>query len=539
MPDTGDRASTQLEGFKNTKMMVPRQTLTMSNGAPIWNKSNTLTVGKQGPALLQDIVLLDEMAHFDRERIPERVVHAKGTGAHGFFEVTNDITKYTKCCVFSSVGKKTPVFVRFSYIRGQHGTPDMYRDIRGFPIKFYTEEGNWDLVGNNAPMFFVRDPMHFPSLVHAQMRNPVTGLRDWNAHWDFFTLRQESVHHVMWFYSDRGIPDGYRHMDGFGAHTFKLVNAREEPVYCKFHWKTKQGNRWLSDAKAMEINGLDPDYATRDLYNAIANGEYPEWEMFIQVMTMEQAEQFPVNPFDLTKVWPHKEFPMIPVGRLVLNRSPINFFAEVEQAAFSPGRIIPGIEFSPDKMLAARAFSYPDTQFHRLGPNFMKLPINCPYRAKVNNYQIDGHMCSDENNDGTPTHYPNSFNGPEVAQDERTRELVWFTMGEVARHSFDPDDIWEQPRAFWEKVLDEPARRRLVQNISHTLCHTTPTIQQRAIAMFSKVHADFGRMLDEQMKPQQQKGQEEQPTEEKTMTKAGQAVRGVIEEGMKKMGLEP
>jgi len=352
----------------------------------VGDKTNSLTVGSRGPILLQDHVLIDELAHFDRERIPERVVHAKGAGAFGYFEVTHDISKYCKAAVFGQVGKQTPIAVRFSTVGGESGSADTARDPRGFAVKFYTEEGNWDLVGNNTPIFFIRDPILFPSFIHTQKRNPQTHLKDPDAFWDFITLRPESSHQVSFLFSDRGTPQGYRHMNGYGSHTFKMVNAQDDPVYVKFHYKTNQGIKCFDRQQADNMSRDDPDFAIRDLYNAIAEGDFPSYTMFIQVMTFQEAEQFPFNPFDLTKVWSHADFPLIPVGKLVLNKNPKNYFAEVEQLAFSPAHLVPGIEPSPDKMLQGRLFSYSDTHRHRLGANYLQIPVNCPYRTSVKYY---------------------------------------------------------------------------------------------------------------------------------------------------------
>nr|UYK33006.1 superoxide dismutase/catalase fusion protein [synthetic construct] len=378
-------------------------------GNPVGDKLNVITVGPRGPLLVQNVVFTDEMAHFDRERIPERVVHAKGAGAFGYFEVTHDITKYSKAKVFEHIGKKTPIAVRFSTVAGESGSADTVRDPRGFAVKFYTEDGNWDLVGNNTPIFFIRDPILFPSFIHSQKRNPQTHLKDPDMVWDFWSLRPESLHQVSFLFSDRGIPDGHRHMNGYGSHTFKLVNANGEAVYCKFHYKTGQGIKNLSVEDAARLSQEDPDYGIRDLFNAIATGKDPSWTFYIQVMTFNQAETFPFNPFDLTRVWPHKDYPLIPVGKLVLNRNPVNYFAEVEQIAFDPSNMPPGIEASPDKMLQGRLFAYPDTHRHRLGPNYLHIPVNCPYRARVANYQRDGPMCMQDNQGGAPNYYPNSF----------------------------------------------------------------------------------------------------------------------------------
>ncbi|KAL3108561.1 hypothetical protein niasHT_015483 [Heterodera trifolii] len=483
-----DFASQQMNEYKSTKKKM--EVLTMSNGSPIHNKNAVLSVGPHGPMLMQDVVYLDEITHFDRERIPERVVHAKGAGAHGYFEVTSkDMAKHCKAAMFSEVGKRTPLFIRFSRVGGdkggESGSADTARDPRGFAIKFYTEEGNWDLVGNNTPIFFIRDPFLFPNFIHSQKRNPVTHLKDPEMMWDFWTLRPESLHQVMFLFSDRGIPDGFRFMNGYGSHTFKLVNKAGEAVYCKFHIKTRQGIKNLSPQKALQFSAEDPDYAIRDLYNAIAGGDFPQWDFFIQLMTLEEASHFRWNPFDVTKVWPHRLFPLLPVGRIVLNRNPQNYFAEVEQSAFAPSRIVPGIDFSPDKMLLGRLFSYPDTQFHRLGPNFMKLPINCPFRSRVSNTQIDGLACPDEN--GGPK---------ELAT---ANESAFSVSGEVARYNSGDEDNYSQPKMFWEKVLDEDHRKRLVANISASLKSTSRPVQERAISEFGKVSADFGSALQAEL----------------------------------------
>ena len=370
------------------------------------------SVGKRGPILLQDENYLDEMSHFDRERIPERAAHAKGAGAYGYFEVTHDITQYTTAKIFEKIGKRTPVSARFSTVAGEMGSADTLRDPRGFSIKFYTDDGNWDVVGLSFPIFFIRDPTLFPSFIHTQKRNPQTHLKDANMFWDFISLRPETTHQMMFLFSDRGIPDGYRYMNGFGTHAFKLINAKVEAVYCKFHFKSAQGIKNLDVHRAQELAGKDPDYATRDLFNAIGNGNYPSWDMSIQVMTFKEAEKFKFNPFDVTKIWSQKDFPLISVGRLTLDRNPNNYFAEVEQIAFAPSHLVPGIEPSPDKMLQGRLFSYPDSQRHRLGANFMQIPVNCPYRVSVRNFQRDGPMTVTDNQGGAPNYYPNSFSGP-------------------------------------------------------------------------------------------------------------------------------
>ncbi|CAB3404199.1 unnamed protein product [Caenorhabditis bovis] len=464
------------------------ENLTTAYGVPLHTKTASLTAGRRGPMLMQDVVYMDEMAHFDRERIPERVVHAKGAGAHGYFEVTHDITKYTRACVFSEIGKKTPMLARFSTVGGESGSPDTARDPRGFALKFYTEEGNWDLVGNNTPIFFIRDAIHFPNFIHTQKRNPRTHLKDPNAAFDFWANRPESIHQVMFLYSDRGTPDGYRHMNGYGSHTFKMINSEGQQVYCKFHFKPVQGVKNLTAAEAGRLAGEDPDYATRDLYEAIENGNYPVWTMYIQVMTFEQAEKWEFNPFDVTKVWPHSDYPLIEVGKMVLDKNPSNYFAEIEQAAFSPSRVIPGISFSPDKMLQGRIFSYPDTQFHRLGPNFLQLPINCPYRSRPHNTQRDGLMCVNSQLDA-PNYFPNRYNAYKTA--EKAYEPPFSVMGDVERFETGDDHNYEQPREFWEKVLNEDQRDRLCENIAAALKPCYDEVRQAMIKVLQNVHPNF------------------------------------------------
>lgn len=456
-----------------------------------------MTVGPRGPILLQDNHFIDELAHFDRERIPERVVHAKGAGAFGYFEVTHDITKYTAAKVFGNVGKRTPIAVRFSTVGGESGSADTVRDPRGFAVKFYTEDGIWDLVGNNTPIFFIRDPILFPSFIHTQKRNPATHLKDVDMFWDFITLRPETTHQVMFLFSDRGIPDGYRHMNGYGSHTFKLVNADGKPVYCKFHYKTAQGIRCLDPKKAEDFSATDPDYSIRDLYNAISKGNHPVYNFSIQIMTPEQAAASKFNPFDLTKVWPHKEFPLIPVGRLVLDRNPDNYFADVEQIAFSPAHMIPGIEPSPDKMLLGRLFSYGDTHRHRLGANYLQLPVNCPF--KVRNYQRDGPQAIN-NQGGAPNYHPNSFSGPTSDARAKALQPPFAVSGDAQRYDSGDEDNFSQAQNFYRKTLDQAHQNRLVQNIAGHIKDASDFIQERAIKNFTQVDSDFGRKLAEALK---------------------------------------
>ncbi|KYB28799.1 Catalase-like Protein [Tribolium castaneum] len=479
-----DKAANQLVDYKNNSKND--SAATTGHGTPIGEKDATLTVGPRGPILLQDNNFIEELAHFDRERIPERVVHAKGAGAFGYFEVTHDITKYTAAKVFSNIGKRTPIAIRFSTVAGESGSADTVRDPRGFAMKFYTEDGIWDLVGNNTPIFFIRDPILFPHFIHSQKRNPQTHLKDANMFWDFITLRPETTHQTI-------------HMNGYGSHTFKLVNAEGKAVYCKFHHKTDQGIRNLDVQKAAQLASTDPDYGLRDLYNAIANGNYPSWTTYIQVMTMEQAAACKFNPFDLTKVWPHGEYPLIPVGKFTLNRNPENYFAEVEQIAFSPAHMIPGIEPSPDKMLLGRLFSYGDTHRHRLGANYLQLPVNCPF--KVRNYQRDGPQAIN-NQGGAPNYHPNSFNGPDGDSRAKALNVPFAVSGDANRYDSGDEDNYSQSRVFYQKTLDQGARDRLIANIVGNLKDAADFIQERAIRNFTQVDAGLGQKIAEGLKKQ-------------------------------------
>lgn len=467
-----------------------KHVLGTSSGAPIGDILNSLTIGSRGPILLQDGILMDTLAHFGRERIPERAVHAKGAGALGYFECTHDITKYTKAVPFAQLGKKTDVRVRLSTVGLEKGSADTVRDPRGFAVKFYTEEGNWDILGLNAPMFFLRDPLIFPSLVHTQKRNPRTNLRDANAVWDFQSLRPETTHTFLFVFSDRGSPNGYRRMDAFAIHAFKMVNADNNAVYAKFIFKTNQGIDNLLDEKATQLAGQDPDYATRDLFNAIETKNVPSWTLYIQVMTYQQAEKCPFNPFDPTKVWPYGDYPRIEVGKLVLNQNPRNYFAEVEQVAFSPLNLIPGIEPSPDKILQGRLFIYSDTQSHRLGPNFTLLPTNKP-RCPFRNYEVDGLMRFDDNNGDMPNYFPNSYGGPQP--DMKFLEHRELRTGDVYRHDSSDEDNYSQCTVFYSKVLDKDAKKRLASNIAASLSHANEEIRARTVKNFAKVHQDLAK----------------------------------------------
>lgn len=436
------------------------------------------------------------MAQFDRERVPERVVHAKGAGAYGYFQVTNDITKYTAAKVFSEIGKITPLAVRFSQVTGEMGSSDTVRDPRGFAIKFYTEDGVWDLVGNNTPIFFIRDSVLFPSFIHVLKRNPVTHVRDADMFWDFISLRPESIHQILILYSDRGIPDGYRHMHGYGSNTFAFVNNAGHLVYCKFHYLTDQGIRNIEPDRAAILAGADPDYSLRDLYNMIALKQYPSWTMYIQVMTPAQAETCKFNPFDVTKTWPHADYPLIEAGKIILNRNPGNYFAEVEQMALNPANLIPGIEPSPDRMLQGRLFSYGDTHRYRLGKNYNQLPVNSPF--KIHTFSRDG-FATINSQGGAPNYHPNSFGGPE--SDKRAKELSpsYTIAGDAWRYDNGNEDNYTQARVLYQRVLDEGAKSRLIRNLASDLRSVTTFIRERQLQEFAKVDVEFARRITEQI----------------------------------------
>ena len=463
--------------------------LTHANGAPVADNTNIATAGPRGPALLQDIWLLEKLAHFDREVIPERRMHAKGSGAYGSFTVTHDITRYTRAKLFSQVGKQTDVFLRFSTVAGERGAADAERDIRGFAIKFYTEEGNWDLVGNNTPVFFMRDPLRFPDLNHAVKRDPRTNLRSAQNNWDFWTLLPEAMHQVTILMSDRGLPDGYRHMHGFGSHTFSLINGINERVWVKFTLKTQQGIRNLTDAQAAELIANDRESAQRDLFDAIERGDFPRWTMHVQVMTEEQASRSPFHPFDLTKVWPHADYPLIEVGVLELNRNPENYFAEVEQAAFSPANVVPGIGFSPDKMLQARLFSYGDAQRYRLGVNAHQIPVNSP-RCPFHAFHRDGRMRVDGNQGRTPGYFPNSLGEWSDSPEQTDPPLA--IHGEAWRwdHRVD-EDYWSQPRALFQ-LMSAEERQRLFDNTARAIAGASGDVRRRHVGNCAMVEADYG-----------------------------------------------
>lgn len=439
--------------------------LTNASGIPYYEHQNSQTVGARGPVLLQDFMLQENLAHFVRERIPERVVHAKGSGAYGTFTVTKDISSYTRAKLFSKVGNSCKVFARFSTVGGERGSADTERDPRGFALKFYTEDGNWDLVGNNTPVFFIKDAKKFPDFIHTQKRHPKTNLKSHTMMWDFWSLNPESLHQVMILMSDRGTPYGYRHMHGFGSHTFSMINANWERVWVKFHFKTQQGIKNFTDEEAVQMKGENPDFAQEDLVNAIEKGDFPKWTLYIQVMTEEQAKEFRWNPFDVTKVWFYEDFPLIEVGELELNTLPPNYFAHVEQAAFSPSNLIDGISFSPDRMLQGRLFSYPDAHRYRIGVNAHQLEVNrCPFG--VNNFQRDGAMANSQDYEDAPNYFPNSFG--DIQPDENYRNYEYEIDSNQVAHfdrNEEDNDHYTQPGLLYTKAMNEEERQHLVSNI--------------------------------------------------------------------------
>jgi catalase len=469
-------------------------TMTTDSGRPVGDNQNSTTAGRRGPLLGEDYLLFEKMAQFNRERVPERVVHAKGSGAFGHFTVTADITKYTSAKLFSKVGNTCETFARFSTVGGEKGSADTARDPRGFSVKFYTEEGNWDMTGNNTPVFFVRDPLKFGDFIHTQKRDPETNLKSATMMWDFWSLSPESLHQVTILFGDRGIPDGYRHMHGYSSHTFSLINANNELVYVKWHFRTKQGIKNLEAQKAEELAGSDPDYSQRDLFHAIEKGDFPKWSVHIQVMPEADINNFKYNPFDLTKVWPHGEFPLIEVGELTLDRNPKNYFADVEQAAFNPVNVVPGMGYSPDKMLQARLISYPDAHRYRIGTNYQTLPVNAP-KCPMHSYNRDGAMRFDGNFGSAPNYEPNSFGGPK--QDERFRDRPIPLTGEPAArydHREGNDDYTQTGNLF--RLMGDMEKDRLAQAIAQSLGQTPIRIQQLQLTHFRKADPDYGARVE-------------------------------------------
>lgn len=470
--------------------MNDKKKLTTSAGCPVVDNQNVMTAGPRGPMLLQDVWFLEKLAHFDREVIPERRMHAKGSGAYGTFTVMHDITQYTRANIFSHIDKKTDVFVRFSTVAGERGAADAERDIRGFAVKFYTEEGNWDLVGNNTPVFFLRDPLKFPDLNHAVKRDPRTHLRSAKNNWDFWTLLPEALHQITIVMSDRGIPATYRNMHGFGSHTFSLINADNERYWVKFHMKCMQGIKNLTDAEAQTLIGKDRESHQRDLYAAIERGDFPKWKFFIQVMPEMDAIKAAYNPFDLTKVWPHSDYPLIGVGMLELNRNPANYFAEVEQAAFNPANIVPGIGFSPDKMLQGRLFSYGDAQRYRLGINHNQIPVNQP-RCPIHSYHRDGAMRVDGNFGGTQGYEPNSLG--EWPEQPGFAEPPLNLKGAADHWNHREDtDYYSQPGALF-RLMTSVQQQILFENTARSIGGIPREIQIRHITNCLKADPAYGK----------------------------------------------
>ena len=477
-------------------MSKKKNILTTAFGIPVDDDQNSKTAGERGPILMEDVHLLEKLAHFDRERIAERVVHAKGAGAYGYFEMTADVTKYTKAEFLSEIGKRTEVFVRFSTVGGEKGSADAARDPRGFAVKFYTEQGNYDMVGNNTPVFFIRDPLKFPDFIHTQKRHPATNCKDADMFWDFLSLTPESIHQVTILFSDRGTPKSFRYMNGYSSHTFKWYNAKGDCYWVQYHFKTEQGIQNLTRQEATRMAGENPDHATRDLYDAIAADDYPAWRVCVQIMPFADAKTYRWNIFDITKVWPHADYPLVQIGRMVLNRNPQNYFADVEQAAFSPGNFVPGIGPSPDKMLQARIISYHDAHLYRLGPNYQLLPVNAPKACKAANYQRDAYMRLDDNGRGGPNYWPNSMGGP--APDATVAEPPFDVEGQAARHPQElTDDDFFQAGELYRRVMNDTDREHLIGNIVAHLGKAQKRIQLRQTALFCKADPDYGRRVAE------------------------------------------
>ncbi|HFU2366189.1 TPA: catalase, partial [Campylobacter lari] len=470
--------------------------LTNDFGNIVADNQNSLTAGSKGPLLMQDYILLEKLAHQNRERIPERAVHAKGSGAYGELKITADISKYTKAKVLQ-LGENTPLFIRFSTVAGEAGAADAERDVRGFAIKFYTKEGNWDLVGNNTPTFFIRDAYKFPDFIHTQKRDPRTHLRSNNAAWDFWSLCPESLHQVTILMSDRGIPASYRHMHGFGSHTYSLINDKNERFWVKFHFKTKQGIKNLTNEEAANLIASDRESHQRDLYEAIEKGDFPKWTFQIQVLKEDEAEKLGFNPFDLTKVWPHSIVPLIEVGEMVLNKNVQNYFNEVEQAAFSPSNIVPGIGFSPDKMLQARIFSYPDAHRYRIGTNYHLLPVNRA-KSEVNTYNVAGAMNFDTYKNGPAYYEPNSYDDS-PKEDKSYLEPDLALEGSAQRYAPLDDDFYTQPRALFD-IMNESQKEQLFKNIAASMNGVDEKIIARALSHFEKISSEYANGVKKALK---------------------------------------
>ncbi|MFG0683241.1 catalase [Pseudomonas sp. WSY_20] len=465
------------------------KTLTTASGAPVADNQNSRTAGPRGPLLLDDFHLIEKLAHFNRENIPERRVHAKGSGAYGTFTVTRDITHLTRAKLFEQVGKQTETFLRFSTVGGERGSADTERDPRGFAVKFYTEEGNWDIVGNNTPVFFIRDPLKFPDFIHTQKRHPQTNLKSAQMMWDFWSHSPEALHQVTILFSDRGIPDGYRHMHGFGSHTYSLISADGQRTWVKWHFKTQQGIKNLAPAEAARLAGTDPDYAQRDLYEAIERGDHPRWTVCIQVMSEAEAANRPENPFDVTKTWSQKDYPLIEVGVLELNRNPLNYFAEVEQAAFGPSNMVPGVGLSPDRMLQGRVFAYADAHRYRVGTNHQQLPVNAP-RCAVNSYQRDGSMAMGAYG-GASNYEPNSYaDAPKQSPRHAEPGLALSGLADRYDHREDTDYFSHAGALF--RLMSQAQQELLVSNIAGAMAGVTDDVIQRQLQYFFKADPAYG-----------------------------------------------
>ncbi|MBO9668183.1 MAG: catalase [Bdellovibrio sp.] len=479
-------------------MAEKRKGLTTDTGIPVPDNQNSLTVGERGPLLIQDFQLIEKLARQNRERVPERTVHAKGSGAFGTLTITHDISKYTKA-KFLQKGKKTDMLARFSTVAGERGAADAERDVRGFALKFYTEEGNHDIVGNNTPVFFVRDPFKFPDFIHTQKRDPKSNMRSPTAMWDFWSLSPESIHQVTILFSDRGLPMSYRHMHGFGSHTYAFINDKDERHWVKFHFRTEQGIKNLTNAEGAELVGRNRESHQEDLFTHIEAKSYPRWKFYVQVMTEEQAKTTPYNPFDLTKVWPHKDFPLIEVGMMELNRNPENYHAEIEQAAFEPSNVVPGISFSPDKMLQSRIFAYADAHRYRIGPNYQYLPVNKP-KVDVNNYNLDGPMRMDVPTYNGAYYEPNSMGGP-VEQGKYKEPPLRFDNPVMYRYNHrEGNDDYSQARALF-RLMTPDKKRQLMDNIAEHMKggHVPEHIVRRQVDVLLKVDPEYGMGVAERM----------------------------------------
>lgn len=471
--------------------------LTTAAGIPVGDNQNSITVGKQGPLLVQDWQLFEKHAHFNRERIPERVVHAKGSAAYGTLTINQALPQYTKAAFLGKAGNQAECILRFSTVAGERGAADAERDVRGFALKVYTTEGNWDMVGNNTPVFFVRDPYKFPDFIHTQKRDPKTNMRDMTMAWDFWSLSPESLHQVTILFSDRGLPKSYRHTNGYGSHTYSFYNDKGERFWVKFHFKTMQGIEFLTDQEAAATVGGDRESHQRDLFHAIEKGDFPRWRFCVQVIPEAEADNMPFNPFDLTKVWPHGKYPLIDVGVLELNRNPQNYFAEVEQSGFSPANVIPGISHSPDKMLQFRIFSYADAHRYRLGGNYEDLPVNRP-RCPVHNYYRDGAMRFDENSGGATNYEPNSFDGP--MEDAKYKEPPLKCSGDATRYNHrDGNDDYTQPGNLF-RLMTSAQRQRLFENIARAMQGVPQKIIARQISHFSQADSAYGEGVQQALK---------------------------------------